>query len=268
MSYSRPAYPVDFVKETSTTTTTGDLLLPNTPSTAEFQTFDNNYSDGSKVMYAASNRAGKWQVGFGQYNASAHSISRGNAGNGDYVWWSSAAGADVDFTGESVDIYPAQISMGGNLCIQYHNINSNVSPSTGDDGAHGYDVASFWHNAVTPGGEGSWWICEDSVPGAAVWNRFLTSNLKITQPATMTAGGTTGAQTIDKPAGSVNFAAGASSLVVTNSLVTTSSIILPVLQTNDATARIANVVPGSGSFTINLTANATAETKCAFVVIN
>ncbi|MGA9769172.1 MAG: hypothetical protein WBV94_09035 [Blastocatellia bacterium] len=85
---------------------------------------------------------------------------------------------------------------------------------------------------------------------------------------TITAGGTTGAQTINKAAGTVNFAAGASSLVVTNNLVTASSLVFAVVRTNDATATIKNVAPTSGSFTITLTANATAETSVGFHVIN
>lgn len=85
---------------------------------------------------------------------------------------------------------------------------------------------------------------------------------------TVTAGGTTGAQTIDKPAGTVNFAAGASSLVVTNSLVTANSIVFAVVRTNDSTALIKNVVPAAGSFTIRLNANATAETSVGFWVTN
>ena len=48
---------------------------------------------------------------------------------------------------------------------------------------------------------------------------------KISYLATNTAAGTTGAQTINMPSGTVNFAAGASALVVTNSLCTTSSIV-------------------------------------------
>ena len=86
--------------------------------------------------------------------------------------------------------------------------------------------------------------------------------------ATNTAAGTTGAQTINKPSGTVNFAAGATSLTVTNSLCTTTSIVIPVIRTNDATATIKNVVPASGSFTINLTAAATAETSVGFLIIN
>lgn len=85
---------------------------------------------------------------------------------------------------------------------------------------------------------------------------------------TITTGGTTGAQTINKAAGTVNFAAAATSLVVTNSLVTTSSTIYVSMRTADDTARIAHVVPAAGSFTITLTAAATAETSVGFLVIN
>jgi hypothetical protein len=85
---------------------------------------------------------------------------------------------------------------------------------------------------------------------------------------TITAAGTTGAQTINKAAGTVNFAAGASSLVVTNSLVTTNSTIYCFVRTNDTTALLKNVVPAAGSFTINLNAAATAETSVGFLVIN
>jgi len=85
---------------------------------------------------------------------------------------------------------------------------------------------------------------------------------------TITAGGTTGAQTINKAAGTVNFAAAATSLVVTNNLVTTSSTIYCSVRTNDTTALIKNVVPASGSFTITLNAAATAETSVGFFVVN
>lgn len=86
--------------------------------------------------------------------------------------------------------------------------------------------------------------------------------------ATNTAGGTTGAQTINKASGTVNFAASAVTLVVTNSLVTTSSLVFCTIRTNDTTAIIKNVVPAAGSFTILLDAAATAETSVGFLVIN
>lgn len=87
-------------------------------------------------------------------------------------------------------------------------------------------------------------------------------------PATITAGGNTGAQTINKISGTVNFATAAISLVVTNSTVTANSIVMAVVRTNDATAVIKNVVPTSGSFTINLTAAAAGETSVGFFVFN
>lgn len=78
----------------------------------------------------------------------------------------------------------------------------------------------------------------------------------------------TGAQTIDKPAGSVNFAALATSLVVTNALVDADSIVICTVLSNDLTAVIKNVTPTSGSFTIHLTAAATATTRVGFLVLN
>lgn len=91
---------------------------------------------------------------------------------------------------------------------------------------------------------------------------------KLAFDATITAAGTTGNQTINKPAGTVNIAAGGTTVIVTNSLVTANSIIEIGLRTNDATASIKNYVPTSGSFTINLTAAATAEVSIGFEVKN
>jgi hypothetical protein len=96
----------------------------------------------------------------------------------------------------------------------------------------------------------------------------VENNGKITYWATNTATGTTSVQTINRPSGTINIAAGETSKDVNNSLCTTSSIILPVIRTNDATATIKNVVPGNGLFTINLTAAATAETSVGFFIIN
>lgn len=85
---------------------------------------------------------------------------------------------------------------------------------------------------------------------------------------TITAGGTTGARTINKPAGSVNFAAAASSLVVTNSLVDASSVIVATVATNDTTMTSVQCVAASGSFTMYANSAATAETRVNFIVIN
>lgn len=108
-------------------------------------------------------------------------------------------------------------------------------------------------------------LIQNSTPVALL---TVLDNGKTSFAATNIAAGTTGAQTINKASGTVNFAAGANSLVVTNSLCTASSIVFAIVRTNDATANIKNVVPAAGSFTINLTANATAETSVGFFIIN
>jgi hypothetical protein len=80
---------------------------------------------------------------------------------------------------------------------------------------------------------------------------------------------TTANPTINKPAGQVSVAIGASTVTVTNSLVTATSIVLCQLQFADATfTTILTVVPGTGSFVITGNATATALTKIGFIVIN
>ena len=96
----------------------------------------------------------------------------------------------------------------------------------------------------------------------------INNDGKVTYRSIITSAGTTGPQTINQPSGTVNFGIGASALVVTNSLCTTSSIVFATVRTNDATAYIKNVVPTNGSFTINLGAGATAETSVGFFIIN
>lgn len=80
--------------------------------------------------------------------------------------------------------------------------------------------------------------------------------------------GTVGAVTINKAAGRVNIAAAGTSVVVTNSVVTAASHVMAVISTNDTTAVLKNVVPAAGSFTITLSAAATAQTSIDFFVIN
>jgi len=96
----------------------------------------------------------------------------------------------------------------------------------------------------------------------------ITTNSSLNLPKTITAAATTGAQTINKPSGSVNFAAAATSLVVTNSLCTTSSVIMVSMGTNDATANGLRVVAAAGSFTIHLATAPTAETRVNFLLTN
>lgn len=93
---------------------------------------------------------------------------------------------------------------------------------------------------------------------------LFTADVQLAATATVSAN-----PTINKPSGQVSVAIGASTVTVTNNLVTATSIVLAVLQFVDATAtQILSVVPGSGSFVITVNANATALTKIGFVVIN
>lgn len=79
--------------------------------------------------------------------------------------------------------------------------------------------------------------------------------------------GSPGAATIDRSLGRVTIGAGNSSVVVTSDKVAASSSVFAVVSQNDTTAKIKNVVPGAGSFTINLESNATADTTVDFFVV-
>ncbi len=134
------------------------------------------------------------------------------------------------------------------------------------------DLSIIYYDSIAPSGN----LYAIRVASSAVQNASGTMrdyfNVRhdghIFLDATNTASGTTGNQTINKPSGSVNIAAGGTALTVTNSMVTTASGITATIQTNDATAQIKNVVPGTGSFVINLSAAATAEIRIFFTVIN
>lgn len=95
----------------------------------------------------------------------------------------------------------------------------------------------------------------------------LTERGGISMLGTINAAGVTGAQTINKSVGRVNIPATGTSVTVSNNLVTTSSIVIAMAASNDATARVTSVVPVSGAFTI-ITSACTAETPFVFQVCN
>jgi hypothetical protein len=76
-----------------------------------------------------------------------------------------------------------------------------------------------------------------------------------------------GTPTINQTAGRVTISSGQTSKVVNNNLVTLESHVFAVVSENDSTAYVKNVVPGNGSFTINLGAAATSNTKVSFFVV-
>jgi hypothetical protein len=96
----------------------------------------------------------------------------------------------------------------------------------------------------------------------------IVLNNDVRMSKTITTTGTTGAQTINKTSGSVNFAAGATSLVVTNNLVASGSIVTCQVASNDSTMRSVVVTQAAGSFAITANAAPTAETRVNFLVIN
>lgn len=120
------------------------------------------------------------------------------------------------------------------------------------------------------------------IPGQPLRNKDITRELEwihkrinevflkgdINLDRTLTPEGQTGAKTIDKLAGTVRFAAAATSLVVTNSFVNENSLVFCTLRTNDASALLGNVVCADGSFTINLSAAPAAEVEVGFAVFN
>jgi hypothetical protein len=79
--------------------------------------------------------------------------------------------------------------------------------------------------------------------------------------------GTPGAATINKPCGISAIAIGASSVVITNSLATTTSHISITPLARDTTCKeLAVTARGAGSFTVSGTANATAALAFAWEV--
>lgn len=97
-------------------------------------------------------------------------------------------------------------------------------------------------------------------------NVVITGSLAL--PATITAAGVLGPQVINKISGSFNITAGTNTEYVNNNKVTINSIVLAVVRSDDATAVIKNCLSYAGFFVVNLTANATANTKIGFIVIN
>jgi len=85
---------------------------------------------------------------------------------------------------------------------------------------------------------------------------------------TITPSGITGPQTINTPAGSVNFAANTTSLIVTNNLVQGPDItrVNCHINSQDSTAVLDSTLIGVGNFTIRMSVPPSAETIVSFLV--
>jgi len=137
----------------------------------------------------------------------------------------------------------------------------------GDTNADVLSIAARFNNALIPVGNGSRDI---GSTGLRFRDGFFTGNITATSftdsGKVITAAGTTGARTINAMSGSVNFAAAATSLVVTNSLVTANSVVFCGCQSNDATMRAVRWTVAAGSITILANTAPTAETAVVFTV--
>ena len=98
-------------------------------------------------------------------------------------------------------------------------------------------------------------------------NGAVTCKNPIFTGKTITTPGIVGARTINAVSGSVNFGSSESSLVVTNSLVNTNSIIFVSKGTNGS-HRLGAVVPAAGSFTIYMDTAHSGECRVNFLVTN
>lgn len=209
------------------------------------------------------------------------------SGNG---WSGSARAIHIWVNAPWADSLPSNTRTTWAASTITHSIRSTSSPAVWHIFTVGWNTASSWledmialsaivwhtwtawYNAikvnVVENSLGSWERNLLNLQTSSVTRMAVDNTGRITFDATITAIGTTGNQTINKPAGTVNIAAGGTSVTVTNSLVTTSSIVHAVVRTNDATALIKNVVPWAGSFVINMNAAVTGTTSIGFIVFN
>jgi hypothetical protein len=183
-------------------------------------------------------------IAFGR-NSTQHFSATGD-GSGNYLEGVSVSGsAKPTYFDSGVNSGAVRVRARANQPVEFYT-NDTLRLRLEDAGNAFYPTTD---NAVSSGKAG------------AAWSAFKLAS-------TITAPGTTGNQTINKPTGQVNIAAAGTSITVTNNLVSASSHVIAWIATNDSTATIKNVVPGSGSFVVTLAAAATAETAVGFLVIH
>jgi hypothetical protein len=108
-------------------------------------------------------------------------------------------------------------------------------------------------------------VASDTSAATEVWG--VTRQGKMVMQTTDSSG-TPGNVTINKPSGKAAIASGASTVTVTNSLVTASSIVLIQPQNLDGSLLDYEVVPAAGSFTVTGNSAAAENWPFGFVVFN
>lgn len=211
------------------------------------------------ASWLATNNLG-WANGFATLSGGSGSVTWGVAGSTE-IRLIPSSGKPVAFGAADAAAPVAQTLSVQNVVAGTSNTagvdwtkKASAGTGTGAGGAHVWQVAPAGSSGTTQNS----FVEAMRITGAGV----------IQFPTTITAGGTTGNQTIDKVSGTVNIAAAGTTVTVTNNKVTANSTCFGVLRTNDATAALKNIVPGAGSFVITLTAATTAETSIGFFCIN
>lgn len=134
----------------------------------------------------------------------------------------------------------------------------------------GGGMVSFFINAANvPAFENSAGLVQAVDVSDANGNKVITGNLTVSQRVSFNSAiaGAAGNQTANCPAGRVIAGIGATQVTVTNSYVTTSSIVVATAAANDTTGRVNSVVANAGNFQVNLTAP-TANMPVAWLVLN
>lgn len=106
------------------------------------------------------------------------------------------------------------------------------------------------YTSATNSSESAELIVNSIASGSLVESARFSGLLGLRLTKTITPSGTTGDATINTQCGSVNFGSGDGSVTVTNNKVTTSSVIVASVATDDLDCFAVVAVAGSGSFTI------------------
>lgn len=102
--------------------------------------------------------------------------------------------------------------------------------------------------------------------GTTAPNAVRTSNF---QAVSADTSGTPGNATNNNPSGRAAFAAGASTVTITNSnVVNGTKVFISLLNAADATLKYVTVTPGAGAFTVTGNAAATAITTFDYFLVN
>jgi hypothetical protein len=171
----------------------------------------------------------------------------------------------------------------GNCFIMQQTVNTNITSGSANisafnahgiiagTGNSGNYIDLLLDNTVSNWGGDVYGIKYDLTTPANIvgHNYFLyATSGEVVFPKTITAIGTTGNQTINKMTGTLNIAGTGTTVTLTNSLISSTSIVMCWLQTNDATAKSVVAVPGTGSCVFTLNAASTGTVAVGFFVTN